>query len=70
MPIRMELQRATDGTHFVIAVQAEQARRQLIVPLSPELSADIERMCVTEGVTMEQAFVDPHLRGIRHSKLS
>jgi hypothetical protein len=37
--MKLELRKATDGTHFVICICSEKQNRQLVVPLSPKLSS-------------------------------
>lgn len=68
--MRLELKKATDGTHFVICVVPDFPMQGLVVPLSPELSTQIELIVRAEGIPMERVFIAPHLRDIRHSKLN
>lgn len=67
--MKLDLQKATDGTHFVIAVVSEMTGRQIVIPLSPELSGKIDQMVAAEGIPMRDVVVDPRLRHLRHSKL-
>lgn len=51
--MKIELRRAVEGTHFVVCIYGEKAGKQLIIPLSPRLSGEIERMLNAEGIPTE-----------------
>lgn len=57
--MKLELRKATDGTHFVICVVGERVRRQIVVPLSPELSGKIQQMVDAEGVKTDTLILPP-----------
>ncbi len=63
MSIILELRKKTDGTSFVICVCGEKTNRQLVIPLSRDLSDQIERMGREEGVKAEGLILPPQLRG-------
>lgn len=48
--MKLELRKAADGSHFVICICGERSGRQIVVPLSEELSGRIETMLKVEGV--------------------
>jgi hypothetical protein len=60
--MKLELRRATDGTHFVICIVSEQAKKQIVVPLSPTLSSEIYQMTMAEGFGTEKLILPPGLR--------
>ncbi len=63
MSIILELRQKADGTSFVICVCGEKTNKQLVIPLSRELSDQIERMGREEGVKAEGLILPPQLRG-------
>ena len=50
--MRLELCRATEGTHFVVVIRSEKGDG-LAVPLSQQLSNQIEVMLLVEGIGTE-----------------
>lgn len=48
--MKLELRKAIDGVGFVICVCGERSGRQLVIPLSGDLSARIEIMLRQEGI--------------------
>lgn len=60
--MNLELRKAVDGTHFVICICGEISQRQLVIPLSPKLSDQIQRMLEAEGVKNE-LILPPHYAG-------
>jgi hypothetical protein len=63
MSIVLELNKKTDGTGFVICVCGERTNRRLIIPLSGDLSHQIERLTREENVKAEGLILPPQLRG-------
>lgn len=48
--MRLELHRNIDGTGFAICVCSEQAKKQIVIPLSQDLSNRIEFLLAMEGL--------------------
>jgi len=48
--MRMELCRATEGTHFVVVIRSEKGDG-IAVPLSHQLSNQLEVMLLVEGIS-------------------
>ncbi len=48
--MKLELRRATDGTGFAICVCGERSRKQIVIPLSADLSERIDVMLKEEGI--------------------
>lgn len=48
--MKLELRRAIDGTGLVICVCGERSRKQIVIPLSAELSSRIDLMLNAEGI--------------------
>lgn len=58
--MRLDLRKAMDGTHFVICIVSDVARKELAIPLSAELSVKIESMVRAEGIGMEKVLLPPN----------
>ncbi len=63
MSIGLELRKRADGSSFVICVCGEKTNRQIIIPLSPEVSYQIERLTRAENVKAEGLILPPNMRG-------
>lgn len=61
--MKLALHKSTDGTHFVICVCGPRTRKQIVIPLSAELSAAIERMVKAEGIRTEKLILPPLFNG-------
>lgn len=57
--MKLVLQKDIQGTHFAICVVGERTRKQIVIPLSPDLSAAIERLVRAEGVPIETVLLRP-----------
>ena len=68
--MNLALRKSVDGTGFVICVESEMAGKQLVIPLSPEVSGKIDVMVTAEGINMESVLLPPHLRGRRPGRFS
>lgn len=60
--MKLELRKAVDGTHFLICICSEIAGKQLVVPLSPRLSAEIQHMVTAEGIKTDTLILPPLTR--------
>lgn len=58
--MKLELRKATDGTGLVICVCGERTGKQIVIPLAPALSVEIDRMAKAEGVGMEKLILPPN----------
>lgn len=58
----MKLELRTAGTHFVICICGEKSERQIVVPLSAEISDHIERLMKAEGVKTGGAILPVHVQ--------
>lgn len=63
MSIGLELRKTTDGTRFVICVCGIETNKQLVIPLSLDLSNQIERLTREENVKAEGLILPPNMRG-------
>lgn len=50
MSVVLELRRNIDGTGLAVCVCGQRSRKQVVIPLSADLSARIEVMLKVEGV--------------------
>lgn len=59
--MKLELRKAVAGTHFVICVVDERSGRQIVIPLAPALSDEIDRMLRAQGFKAARLLLPPDL---------
>ncbi len=58
--MKLELRKATDGTGFVICVCGERSYKQIVIPLSADLTDRIAQMMRAEGIGIEALILPPN----------
>lgn len=63
--MKLELRKAIGGTHFMICVCG--ATKEIVIPLSPALSGELQQMVDAEGIRAGNLILPP---GRAHQKLA